>query len=423
MPPVGLEPTLLAKLDFESSASTNSATGAMNSALGRDAGSVNLALANRLLVGHRPFMAKTPRPPRRPGAAYGPGRNIKTAGNREERRGTRRDPGDTDDRGDRPARAARPARSPRTEGRPNASGAGRQSSSNGRPVRERDNSEQPRRAGKAPTRSDRTASGPRRSSADTPQRATRERAAPAPDKPERIAKLLARAGVASRRDIERMIAEGRIALNGKPVEHPATILKTLEGVTVDGLVVRAARATRVFLFHKPAGCLTTARDPKGRATIFDLLPKDLPRLVTIGRLDMNTEGLLLLTNDGELKRALELPSSAVPRQYRVRAHGTVTQAMLEQLAEGITVENVRYGPIIADIERRMGSNVWLTMTLTEGKNREIRRVLEYLGLEVTRLIRVAYGPCQLADLPPRGIVEVDEKAVDGLITSLKSRKA
>jgi len=246
-----------------------------------------------------------------------------------------------------------------------------------------------------------------------------EALAPTPDKAERIPKLLSRAGVASRRDIEKMITDGRVRYKGEIIQQPAPMLRTLEDVTVDGHPVSAARATRLFLFHKPAGCLTTARDPKGRPTIFDLLPKDLPRLLTVGRLDMNTEGLLLLTNDGALKRALELPANAVERQYRVRAHGTITQHMLEALATGISVEGVHYGPILADIERRTGANVWLAMRLKEGKNREIRNVLEYLGLQVTRLIRVSYGQYHLADLPTRGVVEVDEAAVQRLLSQFR----
>ncbi len=226
---------------------------------------------------------------------------------------------------------------------------------------------------------------------------------------ERIAKLLARAGAGSRRDIERMIAEGRVAIDGKPLDTPATILTSLQGVTVDGRPVAEAEASRVFLFHKPAGVLTAARDPSGRPTIYDVLPATLPRLVPVGRLDLNTEGLLLLTNDGELKRALELPSSEVPRTYRVRALGEVRQQDLEALAMGVTLEGVRYGPVDASVDRRAradGANIWLTMTLTEGKNREVRKLCEAMGLKVSRLIRTAYGPFTLGDLPVRGTEEV-----------------
>jgi 23S rRNA pseudouridine2605 synthase len=216
-----------------------------------------------------------------------------------------------------------------------------------------------------------------------------------------------------------MITERRIAINGVPLETPATIVTSLAGITVDGQPVAAVEASRLFAFHKPAGVLTTARDPAGRPTIFDVLPAGLPRLVPVGRLDMNTEGLLLLTTDGALKRSLELPSSGVPRSYRVRAYGEIHQRTLEGLMEGITIEGIHYGAIDANIERRTGRNLWLSMTLTEGKNREIRRVLEHLGLQVSRLIRVSYGPIPLADLPPRGIIEVPAGLVEQLIAQLK----
>ena len=224
--------------------------------------------------------------------------------------------------------------------------------------------------------------------------------------PQRIAKLLARAGIASRREIERMIGDGRIALNGEKLTRPATLLESLEGVTVDGKPVRPAAETRLFRFYKPQGTLTAAIDPKGRATIYDRLPAGLPRLMPVGRLDFMTEGLLLLTNDGELKRKLELPSTGVVRTYRARAFGPVTQAQLERLAEGITVEGIRYGSINANLERRTGRNAWIEMSLTEGKNREVRRVLEHLGLKVSRLIRTAYGPLTLAGLEPGDADEV-----------------
>jgi 23S rRNA pseudouridine2605 synthase len=223
---------------------------------------------------------------------------------------------------------------------------------------------------------------------------------------QRIAKLLARAGIASRREIERMIEEGRVALNEKIVDTPATILASLDGVTVDGVPVDAPTAARLFLYHKPSGLLVTERDPGGRPTIYDKLPRDLPRLVPVGRLDLNTEGLLLLTTDGELKRQLELPSTGVERAYRARAYGNVTQAQLEELIHGVEIEGVRYGSINANLERRTGANVWIEMILTEGKNREVRRVLEYLGLKVSRLIRTRYGPFLLADLPVGGVGEV-----------------
>ncbi|WP_435876869.1 pseudouridine synthase [Sphingomonas quercus] len=223
---------------------------------------------------------------------------------------------------------------------------------------------------------------------------------------QRIAKLLARAGIASRREIERMIAEGRIAVNGTAIDTPATLLTSLHGVTVDGKPVQAAAPARLFRFHKPAGFLTTERDPRGRPTIYDKLPPGLPRLVPVGRLDMNTEGLLLLTTDGGLKRQLELPATGVPRTYRARAYGEISQAQLEELILGIEIDGIRYGQIDANMERRTGRNVWIEMTLTEGKNREVRRVLEHLGLQVSRLIRTAYGPFPLADLPAGAVDEV-----------------
>ncbi|MGN6501035.1 MAG: pseudouridine synthase [Tsuneonella sp.] len=252
---------------------------------------------------------------------------------------------------------------------------------------------------------------------------------PNPDRPagERIAKLLARAGVASRREVERMIGDGRVAVNGSVLDTPATILPSLKGVTVDGKPVAQAEAARLFAFHKPAGLLTAERDPKGRPTIYtalrNALPTGAPRLMPVGRLDLNTEGLLLLTNDGELKRALELPSSNVPRTYRARAFGEVTQEQLDELIEGVTIDGVRYGKIEADLEGGKGRNRWLVLTLTEGKNREVRRVLEHLGLSVNRLIRVGYGPFALGELPRGAAVEIAQGQVEKLRKSLKSSPA
>lgn len=234
---------------------------------------------------------------------------------------------------------------------------------------------------------------------------------PREDGQQRIAKLLARAGIASRREIERMIEDGRIALNGATLTTPATLLDTLEGVTVDGKAVAPPAAARLFCFYKPAGCLTAERDPKGRATIYDKLPAGLPRLIPVGRLDYATEGLLLMTNDGELKRQLELPSTGVIRTYRARAFGTVTQDALEQLAEGVTIEGIRYGPINANLERRTGRNGWIEMSLTEGKNREVRNVLEHLGLQVSRLIRTAYGPFNVEGMVAGDVGEVPREAL------------
>ena len=237
--------------------------------------------------------------------------------------------------------------------------------------------------------------------------------------PQRIAKLLARAGIASRREVERMIAEGRVALNGEKLTTPATLLENLQGVTVDGKPVRGAAATRLFRFYKPPATLTAERDPKDRPTIYDRLPAGLPRIMPVGRLDFMTEGLLLLTNDGELKRQLELPRTGVVRTYRARAYGHVTQAQLETLAEGITIDGVHYGSINANLERRTGSNCWVEMSLTEGKNREVRRVLAHLGLQVSRLIRTAYGPLTLDGLEPGEVDEVPEGLLSDIRRSLK----
>ncbi len=216
-----------------------------------------------------------------------------------------------------------------------------------------------------------------------------------------------------------MIGEGRVALNGTVLETPATLLTSLHGVTVDGQPVKAAAPAKLFRFHKPAGLLTTERDPKGRPTIYDRLPKDLPRVMPVGRLDLNTEGLLLLTTDGGLKRQLELPATGVERTYRARAYGQVSQAQLESLIEGIEIEGVRYGAIDANLERRTGANVWIEMKLREGKNREVRRVLEYLGLQVSRLIRTAYGPFALGDLPAGAVEEIRQHDLIAFRKTLK----
>jgi len=236
---------------------------------------------------------------------------------------------------------------------------------------------------------------------------------------DRIAKLLARAGVASRREVERLIEAGRVAIDGTAITTPNTVLRSLTGVTVDGQPVKAPAPTRLFRYHKPAGLLTAERDPKGRPTIYDRLPKDLPRVVPVGRLDLNTEGLLLLTTDGELKRQLELPATGVPRAYRARAYGTVTQAQLEDLIEGVEIEGVRYGSIDANIERRTGANVWIEVRLTEGKNREVRRVLEHLGLKVSRLIRTAYGPFGVEGLEPGAVDEIRQHDLVAFRKTLK----
>ncbi|MFM5930228.1 MAG: pseudouridine synthase [Novosphingobium sp.] len=240
---------------------------------------------------------------------------------------------------------------------------------------------------------------------------------------ERIAKLLARAGVASRREVERMIAEGRVRIGEEVVTTPATLLTTFHGLTVDGKAVQAPEAARLFVFHKPTGLLTAERDPRGRPTIYaalaNALPKGTPRLMPVGRLDLNTEGLLLLTNDGELKRAMELPASGIPRTYRARTYGEVSQQQLEALMDGTTIDGVHYGRIDANMERRTGRNQWIELTLTEGKNREVRRVLEALGLEVSRLLRLRYGPFELGDLPRGQAYEVRPADVERFMRTLK----
>ena len=216
-----------------------------------------------------------------------------------------------------------------------------------------------------------------------------------------------------------MIGEGRVALNGTVLETPATLLVSLHGVTVDGEPVKAAAPAKLFRYHKPAGLLTTERDPKGRPTIYDRLPKDLPRVMPVGRLDLNTEGLLLLTTDGELKRQLELPATGVERTYRARAYGQVSQAQLEDLIEGVEIDGIRYGSIDANLERRTGANVWIEMKLREGKNREVRRVLEYLELQVSRLIRTSYGPFSLEDMPAGAVDEIRQHDLVAFRKTLK----
>jgi 23S rRNA pseudouridine2605 synthase len=224
---------------------------------------------------------------------------------------------------------------------------------------------------------------------------------------ERIAKVIARAGLASRRAAEALIAAGRVTVNGVVIASPALNVTSRDRITVDGRALPQRARTRLFRYHKPRGLVTTHADPQGRPTIFAKLPKRLPRLISVGRLDLNSEGLLLLTNDGGLARALELPSTGWLRRYRVRALGRVKQEALDRLAQGVTVADVRYGPIEAALDREQGANVWLTVGLREGKNREVRKVLESLGLKVNRLIRVAYGPFELGDLDDGAVEEIE----------------
>lgn len=233
----------------------------------------------------------------------------------------------------------------------------------------------------------------------------------AAQEPERIAKVMARAGVASRRDSEAMIAEGRVSVNGKVLESPALDIGPNDVVLVDGEPLPARERTRMWLYHKPRGLVTTNHDPEGRPTVFDSLPEELPRVLSIGRLDINTEGLLLLTNDGGLARMLELPETGWLRRYRVRAFGSVTQDKLDTLRDGVTIEGIAYGPIVARFERQQGSNTWLVVDLREGKNREVKTVLEHLGLDVNRLIRVSFGPFQLGDLPEGEVDEIRSRVL------------
>jgi 23S rRNA pseudouridine2605 synthase len=223
---------------------------------------------------------------------------------------------------------------------------------------------------------------------------------------ERIAKVIARAGLASRREAEAWIAAGRVAVNGAVIRSPALNVSARDRISVDGKILPAHERTRLFLHHKPRGLLTAHADPQGRPTIFQHLPKHLPRLISVGRLDFNTEGLILLTNDGALARVLELPMTGWLRRYRVRAHGSVTQQQLDALRAGVTIEGIHFGPIEATLERVQGSNLWLSFAIREGKNREVRHVLGHLGLTVTRLIRVSFGPFQLGDLAEGAVEEV-----------------
>jgi 23S rRNA pseudouridine2605 synthase len=232
-----------------------------------------------------------------------------------------------------------------------------------------------------------------------------------PDTGERIAKAIARAGLCSRREAEAWIVAGRVAVNGAVIVSPALNVIADDRIMVDGAPLPERERTRLFLYHKPRGLLTTHADPQGRPTIFGALPKNLPRLLSVGRLDLNTEGLLLLTNDGNLARVLELPATGWLRRYRVRAHGSVREDQLVRLRDGITIDDVRYGSILASLDRTQGANVWVTFAMREGKNREVKNVLGHLGLAVNRLIRVSFGPFQLGELPEGTVEEVPSRVL------------
>jgi len=251
------------------------------------------------------------------------------------------------------------------------------------------------------------------------QQSNAEGAAPAR---QRIAKAMARAGLCSRREAERWIEDGRVTVNGAKITSPALDVSSGDAITVDGKPLPAAEPPRLWRYCKPRGLVTTARDEKGRATVFDNLPDRLPRVVSIGRLDINSEGLLLMTNDGDLARKLELPSTGWMRRYRVRIQGrNIDTRALEGLADGITVEGVRYGPIRAELETQQSSNAWITISLQEGKNREVRRVMEHLGYPVNRLIRVSYGPFQLGNLEFGAVEEVSPRILREQLGEVKKQ--
>jgi len=232
-----------------------------------------------------------------------------------------------------------------------------------------------------------------------------------PDKGERIAKRLARSGVCSRREAERWILDGRIEVDGVQLTTPAFIVTESSDIRVDGRPLPSQQHSKVWLYHKPKGLLTTHHDPQGRPTVFDYLPKNLPRVISIGRLDFNSEGLLLLTNDGELARYAELPSTGWSRCYRVRVFGTIDEQALADLAHGVTIEGVHYKSVEAELIRQQGRNSWLLVTLYEGKNREIRKIMDHINLTVNRLIRVTYGPFELDDLNPEEVREVPKDMI------------
>jgi len=240
---------------------------------------------------------------------------------------------------------------------------------------------------------------------------------------DRIAKVIARAGMCSRRDAEKLIAAGRVAVNGETIHSPALNITPDQVVWVDGKPLAEPERPRLWRYHKPSGLVTTHRDPEGRPTVFQNLPKTLPRVMSIGRLDVNSEGLLLLTNDGALARRMELPAAGWTRKYRVRLFGKVGQTDLDRLAEGVTIAGVKYGPVIADLERAKGMYAWASVSLTEGKNREVKRLMEFLGLKVARLIRIQYGPFHLGQLDEGAVEEIPARVWKDMLGEKKSRKA
>lgn len=238
-------------------------------------------------------------------------------------------------------------------------------------------------------------------------------AADAPKAKERVAKRMAAAGLCSRRDAEKWIADGRVWVNGEKLLTPACVVGEEDEIVVDGVVLKGKETPRMWCYHKPVGLLTTHKDPQGRPTVFENLPKSLPRVISVGRLDLNSEGLLLLTTDGELARAIELPSRGWKRQYRVRIHGQITPEMIKKAAQGVTIDGIHYAPCVIEVEENQsgGKNQWVKVTLTEGKNREIRRLMESFGLQVARLIRISYGPFQLGSLPVGEVREIPYKVI------------
>lgn len=343
------------------------------------------------------------RPARRFDKASGQRDHASRAGDEKPFRGRSGDDRPRREGGERPFRTrAEGERRPQREGAPRGKSFGHRDEGGKRFDKPRfDRGERPRGGEERPRR---------------PQRETAEaegaRAVVLPSiEPERIAKVMARAGIASRRDCEAMITEGRVSVNGKLIDSPALDVGPNDVILVDGEPLPARERTRLWLYHKPRGLVTTNHDPEGRPTVFEALPEELPRVLSIGRLDINTEGLLLLTNDGGLARVLELPATGWLRRYRVRAFGSVTQAQLDTLSDGVTIEGIHYGPVVARFEREQGSNSWLTVDLREGKNREVKTVLEHLGLAVNRLIRVSFGPFQLGDLPEGEVEEIRSRVI------------